>query len=305
MNILDSISVIVPTYNRIDYLQETLKAILVQESQDLEIIVVDDCSTDETKEFLINFAKSHEQVKPVFLTSNQGESFAVNVGWKSASKKFIAIVSSDDPPHKDWLKTMSIGMNANPGHGFYYPDRLVINQLGEPLRIELLADWSSKTLYEVLIPIASAGLIIDTTHLPANFVPRDPNVVFPSDLIQMFNLGLFTSGFRIAGALGAWREHMGSFSSATNAKVKAMLFESNVKNWIHSHSTEIQSYGSPHLREAYLYGHLWLIFRKDFSLTHSFFLIIKSSLLQSICKRPRLVTSIATIAIRYTMKRSV
>jgi glycosyltransferase involved in cell wall biosynthesis len=305
MEYQNSISVVVPTYNRVNYLEETLKAILAQDVQDLEIIVVDDCSTDQTKKFLINFAQAHPQIRPIFLTSNQGESSAVNAGWKEATKNFIAIVNSDDPPHKNWLKAMFQGVDGNPGYGFYYPNRLVINEVGEPLRYEKLEDWSNKTLYEVLIPIASAGLIINLSHLPISFVPRNPKVVFPSDLIQMLNLGLITSGIRIEGAWGVWREHRESFSSATSARTKAFLFETHVGDWIKSNLREIQSFGNPSLSHAYLYGHIWLIYRNRFGVFYSIFLMAKTSLFSSVLKRPKLLGSIYVLVWRHVLKRSL
>jgi glycosyltransferase involved in cell wall biosynthesis len=288
-----------------DYLEETLQAILVQDIQDLEIIVVDDCSTDETREFLVNFSELYTQIKPIFLESNQGESSAVNTGWKEASKKFIAVVNSDDPPHKDWLKAMFQGIESNPDYGFYYPDRLVIDQKGEPLRYEKLEEWSNKTLYEILIPIASAGLIINVDSLPDGFIPRNPKVVFPSDLIQMFNLGLITSGIRIEGAWGAWREHDESFSGTTSARIKASLFETHVGDWIKSYSREIKSFGNPSLSQAYLYGHLWLIFRKNSGFLTSFSLMLKTSLLPNICKRPTLIVNMMQIASKYLFAKPV
>jgi glycosyltransferase involved in cell wall biosynthesis len=302
MNKIDSISVIVPTFNRMDFLEETLKAILLQEVQDLEIIVVDDCSTDKTKEFLINFAQLNAQVRPIFLDSNQGESSAVNAGWKETTKKFIAIVNSDDPPHKDWLRAMFQGIHANPTYGFFYPDRLVINQSGEPLRYEKLENWSTQTLFGILIPIASAGLIIDKTCLPVDFLPRDPNIVFPSDLIQMFELGLIAEGCRIEGAWGVWREHSDSFSSAVDSETKASLFEIHVRSWLYKHIDDIAPLANPFLSEASLYGHLWRIFRKKSSFMRSNILLLKTSLLPSIRKRPKLVIYIVHIAIRYGLK---
>ena len=305
MNKIDSISVIVPTFNRMDYLEETLKAILAQEVQDLEIIVVDDCSTDNTKEFLTNISKAFQQIVPVFLSSNQGESCAVNAGWKIAQKRFVAIVNSDDPPHNDWLRDMSEGINTNPGYGFYYPNRLVIDKYGQPIRYEILENWSNRTLFEILIPIASAGLVIDKRHLPIDFMPRDPKVVFPSDLLQMFNLGLITSGIKIDGAWGVWREHDSSFSSATNVIAKASLFENSVRDWLTNNSHSIKDGGSASIREAYLYGHMWRIYRTRNGFSRSIFLLAKSSLLSSIRKRPRLILSIILIAIRYAFNKSV
>jgi glycosyltransferase involved in cell wall biosynthesis len=296
---MQSISVIVPTFNRMGYLEETLRAILRQQIQELELIVVDDGSTDGTREFLEKFEKEFNFVKILLLRSNQGESCAVNAGWKEAKNRFITVVNSDDPPHVDWLRDMSLGINRNPGFGFYYPDRLVINEIGEVLRYESLENWSTKTLYESLIQVSSAGLVIDTNHLPENFIPRDPKVVFPSDLIQTLNLGLITSGRRIEGAWGIWREHSDSFSSSSNVVEKANLYEVNVRDWLETNCKEIQDFGNFSLREACLYGHMWRIYRKELGRLSSVNQMFKTTFKVRIFANPWLIPNIAFVAIRY------
>jgi glycosyltransferase involved in cell wall biosynthesis len=291
------ISVIVPTYNRADYLAETLTAILSQQDQELELIVVDDFSSDNSRNLLTSFKKEHPKIVLVFLEENLGESNAVNVGWSLATKQFISIVNSDDPPHKSWLLDMTKEIEGNLGFGFYYPNREVIDENGRILRKEVLKDWSTKILFENLVPVASAGLIIDRESLPASFEPRDVNVVFPSDLIQMFRLGLLTRGFRVKSAWGTWRQHSESISGSQSSMMLAQHFESSVGKWLNENEQAIRLFSRNRTRQCYFYGHIALLFRREFGVMNSLFLLTKTSASSAILRDPFLFFVAAHIAI--------
>jgi glycosyltransferase involved in cell wall biosynthesis len=90
------VSVVVPAYNAAAYLEETLKSILAQESCNLEIIVVDDCSTDATG-VLVKERFADQPVTYVRLEENHGgPSRARNVGVKTAKGEYIALCDADD-----------------------------------------------------------------------------------------------------------------------------------------------------------------------------------------------------------------
>ena len=291
------ISIIVPTFNRADYLVETLNAILSQQDQDLELIVVDDFSNDDSRYVLTSFKKRHPEVILVFLKENLGESNAVNVGWSLATKQFISVVNSDDPPHKSWLLDMTREIEKNPGFGFYYPNREVIDENGYVLRREVLRDWSSRILFENLVPVASAGLIIDRNSLPASFEPRDVNVTFPSDLIQMFRLGLLTRGFRVESAWGTWRQHLESISGSQSSLKLAQHFESSVGKWLNENERAIKPFSRKRTRQCYFYGHIALLLRREFGVMNSLFLLTKTSASSAILRDPFLFFVAAHIAI--------
>ena len=297
------ISIIVPTYNRANYLSETLNAILAQQDQDLEVIVVDDFSTDDSRIVLESFKKQYPQIILVFLDENLGESNAVNVGWSLASKQFISIVNSDDPPDKNWLRDMSKEIKTIPDFGFYYPNRLVIDENGIVKRKENLRNWSTKDLFEKLIPIASAGLIIDKEKLPTDFQPRDPCVDFPSDLIQMFRLGLITEGKKVETAFGVWREHSNSISGNMNARDLASSFQLSVTDWLTENKLVVDRYSKKSVRKAYLYGHIFLIFRKQYGLFPCIFFMLRSSLIKDILRRPFLIISLTRAILCHAAKR--
>ena len=93
----DKISVIIPTYNRGYSIIESLNSVLRQTYNNLEIIIIDDCSTDNTESLIIKLDDS--RIKYIKLKENKGANFARNVGIKMASGKYITFQDSDDLYH--------------------------------------------------------------------------------------------------------------------------------------------------------------------------------------------------------------
>ncbi len=86
------VSVIIPTYNRAGYLIEAIESVLAQTYRDIEIIVVDDGSNDNTREKL----KPYEDRIEYIYVENGGPAYARNVGMRMARGKYIAFLDSDD-----------------------------------------------------------------------------------------------------------------------------------------------------------------------------------------------------------------
>jgi len=87
------VSVVIPTYNRAGFIVETIRSVLAQTFDDFEVIVVDDGSTDNTREVVESF-KNH-RILYIYQT-NAGVSAARNTGIKASSGTYIAFVDSDD-----------------------------------------------------------------------------------------------------------------------------------------------------------------------------------------------------------------
>jgi glycosyltransferase involved in cell wall biosynthesis len=134
------ISVIIPTYNRECVIKNSIQSVLNQTYHNLEVIVVDDCSSDNT-ELLIKEIRD-PRLKYYKLEKNKGACFARNFGFEKSRGNIIGLHDSDDVWHKDKIeKQMYLlekggfdfvfcGMNRilESGEKFYYPDSKNINE---------------------------------------------------------------------------------------------------------------------------------------------------------------------------------
>jgi glycosyltransferase involved in cell wall biosynthesis len=94
------ISVVIPTYNRYNFLKRAIKSVLNQTFKAKEIIVVDDGSDDNTYKIKDEF----KDIKYIYYNENMGVSFARNIGILNAKYDYVAFLDSDDEWHKDKLK---------------------------------------------------------------------------------------------------------------------------------------------------------------------------------------------------------
>ena len=102
---MPKVSVIVPVYNAEKYLKETVNAIQMQTLKELEIILVDDGSTDESSKICDELAKKDNRIKVVH-QKNQGVSVARNTGMDLAEGDFIGFADADDLMEKDMYEIM-------------------------------------------------------------------------------------------------------------------------------------------------------------------------------------------------------
>lgn len=105
MNIEPLVSVIVPIYNVENYVNQCVVSILNQTYKSLEIILVDDGSTDESGEICDHFSESDKRVITIH-KENGGLSDARNAGLKRAGGKYVMFVDGDDSLHPLAIETL-------------------------------------------------------------------------------------------------------------------------------------------------------------------------------------------------------
>lgn len=94
---IGTVSVIIPNYNNEKYIGKCIESVLEQTYKGLrEIIVVDDCSTDNSRCVIENLCKSNSIIKPIFLVKNCKVSHARNVGLKAATSDYVTFLDGDD-----------------------------------------------------------------------------------------------------------------------------------------------------------------------------------------------------------------
>jgi glycosyltransferase involved in cell wall biosynthesis len=91
---MPKVSVVIPTYNRTHFIAEAMQSVIDQTFTDFELIVVDDGSTDNTREVVSSF-KDH-RIKYIYYQENKGASSAQNTGIRASTGEYVAILGSDD-----------------------------------------------------------------------------------------------------------------------------------------------------------------------------------------------------------------
>lgn len=99
------ISIIVPIYNSEFFLNKCLESLVNQAMDHIEIILINDGSTDKSEDICLEFMKKYENIK-YFKMKNSGCSFARNYGLKKSTGKYIMFVDSDDYVEKNYCKSM-------------------------------------------------------------------------------------------------------------------------------------------------------------------------------------------------------
>jgi len=115
---IEKVSVIIPTYNREKTILRALQSVLDQTYTNLEVLIIDDGSTDGTADIIKNVEDT--RVKYIALEKNGGPSNARNVGVQMAEGEWIAFQDSDDCWHKDKLERQISYHNVHPGYSLIY-----------------------------------------------------------------------------------------------------------------------------------------------------------------------------------------
>jgi glycosyltransferase involved in cell wall biosynthesis len=90
------VSVIMPVYNGMATLERAVRSVQAQSFADWELLVVDDCSTDGSREAVAARAAADARIRPLRCTENRGPGAARNLGLRSARGQFIAYLDCDD-----------------------------------------------------------------------------------------------------------------------------------------------------------------------------------------------------------------
>jgi len=124
------ISVVIPTYNRSSLCKIAVESVLAQSYENLEVIVVDDGSTDDTEDVIANIPDSRiRYVRQV----NAGVSAARNTGMMMANGEFIALLDSDDKWLPWKLEAQVQVFHAFPNAGMVWTDMVAVDENGRTL----------------------------------------------------------------------------------------------------------------------------------------------------------------------------
>ena len=127
------VSIVLPTYNGARYLRDSIQTCLEQTYPQIELVIVDDCSTDETPHILRSY-EGDPRVKVIRHAVNAKLPAALNTGFAHSSGEYLSWTSDDNlfAPHA--IERMVEYLEGHPVVGFVYTDYWVIDEDGQVIR---------------------------------------------------------------------------------------------------------------------------------------------------------------------------
>lgn len=140
------VSIVTPTYNQADYLAETIRSVLAQDYPNVEYLVLDDGSTDETPTVLRQFDGQVQWERH----ANMGQSKTLNKGWRRAQGKYLGYLSSDDRLLPHAISTLVNAIESRPDVSVVYCDFDLIDKNGQFVKKLATPDFDHAQLVEEL-----------------------------------------------------------------------------------------------------------------------------------------------------------
>lgn len=226
--ILKSISLIIPTYNRVNELIRTLKALEEQTlpKQQFEVIIIDDGSTDNTADSVKEFISSSSLNIKYFYQENQKPAAARNLGIKMSKNDLIVFLGDDTTPDKDFLKA-----HLNTHNSYNIDNKLaVLGYTGWPKEykvtpfLEFINGYGSQFGYELI----KDGEIVNYSLFYTS------NISLSRKLLDSLDY-YFDENFKIAG----WEDT--DIGYRLQKKGMSILYNCNAKTY-HYHKMSIISF---------------------------------------------------------------
>lgn len=211
----DLISVVMPAYNSERYISDAIQSVIAQTHENWELFVIDDCSTDRTREIVKPFADTDTRITLVCNDKNLGVSLTRNRGFEMAAGSYVALLDSDDIWHCDKLeKQLEVAERTN--CEIIYCSYTVIDENGQRLSEYTVPEKTSydDMLKESTISCSTAMLskrITDTERFSPEHYHED----------YAYWLHLLKSGYTAAASAESLADYRVAKGSRSHNKLKA------------------------------------------------------------------------------------
>lgn len=171
----DKVSVITAVYNSSSTLRETVGSVVAQDYDNWELLLIDDCSTDDSKEIMEKLASTDHRIRCLYNDKNSGVALTRNHGIREADGRYIAFLDSDDT-WDDTKLSRQLRFMEEVGSPFTYTSIRIMDENGVPTGKERhVPDRVDHGTLLMGDPMPCLTIMIDTTVIPKEKIYM-PNV---------------------------------------------------------------------------------------------------------------------------------
>lgn len=218
------VTVIVPTYNREKLICETIDSIFAQDYDNIEVIVIDDGSSDRSLEMIERYSGRLR----IISRENRGESRTVNQGFSEASGKYVCVVNSDDPILPACISKLVSALEANSLAVAAYGDWVRIGPEHEYIRVERLKTYTIHSMLREINFGIGPGTVIRRDAILA-YGSRREEYRYAGDMEFFMRLAIRGELLYVPSLLATHRDHLDSASIKTK---KSAIFAEMVDAFV-------------------------------------------------------------------------
>lgn len=261
------VSVLMKSFNHKSFISEAIESVLRQDFEDLELIIVDDASTDKSRSLIQDYAKGDARIRMIFHEQNSGITTVVNDGINAAEGKFIAQIDSDDVWVSDKTRKQLAVLEQNENL-IVWSEGEVVDQRGCPLgkTFSELVKSTSKAKSGALFQTLMAGNYVFGSSLmykKANLdgLRYDDRLLYNNDYKFLLELARKYEFYYIAEPLAKYRVHgkntlVGSGAEATKRRRVAYAEEIWIRREaLREHQVEISDAGKAEIYDRLGFCH--------------------------------------------------
>lgn len=212
----DQVSIVIPAYNHGRYIAEAIESVLAQDHPLVELIVIDDGSTDHTVEVLNKYADRAR----VLSQTNKGQATTINRGWSEARGDVLSYLSADDRLEPDAVSRALAALRAHPEAVMVYGDYRLIDPHSAFVRLVTAPDFDYMAMVRDLVCAPGPGVFLRRWAVERLDGWRADLRQGP-DFEYWLRLALIGPFFRTPHVLAELRVHPGSASYATMSSARA------------------------------------------------------------------------------------
>ena len=221
------LSIITPIYNGERYLREVIESVMSQENIQIQMIIVNDGSTDSSLEIAKEWQERFPDQIEVIDQPNAGEATAVNNGMARVQTEFVGVVNADDPLLPGHCRKVVDALLLDAEAVVAYPDWLMINADGASIRNVQTLDFTKRALVADVVCIPGPGAIIRVSAA-RDFPLREKQFKYISDYVLWLRMSSRGHFVRVPETLATWRQHdLGTTalagSRATTAEIQYVV----------------------------------------------------------------------------------
>lgn len=197
------VSIVTPSYNQAQFIEETIRSVLLQGYPDLEYIIIDGGSMDGSVEII----RQYEPWLAYWVSEkDRGQSDALNKGFRRATGSIVAWLNSDDWYEPGILPERAAAMRARPQCVLVYSDCQFVDTLGRPIHIWRTAQCSLTSLLLEANQIPQPGSFICASALAAAG-GIDETLHHAMDYVLWLRLCLLGDIYYVPGVAANFRQH--------------------------------------------------------------------------------------------------